>query len=748
MKNKKRWLFLLSPMLVLFSLNLVFAQVREYLIHDRGMLWETVYNNGMIARPLDPRGNEDGTVAMPQMEWPARSETIIEGKKYYGQHLSKGAGMWIIANPDGKPGITNRLWAFCGGVGGGEQVVGTWAFPLAFIKENNYPILDDGSLNPAYDPGEAEQIITAKWATSTGVTVTRVSRQWSYPDYDDMIIYEYTLEYTGSTDGDPSDIEMEDETLTDVMVAFNHTFAPSLFGYMRNYQQWKWKPGVHQSDNWACFDSDYWLIFQMDGNTGKADIPTGYLAGKPEPDADNFKEWSETGKHGGGLLSPQAPGLCILYYDTEQLAVIDTADANRNESEYVAWLKSADELDENGHIRQPWEQQRTAGWNTSHQMVEGTWLCPRIDQSRSGPTYDPHPTDEWWNGRKTFTFNAGNKAVSRVISFGPYKLSKGDKIEFSMAEVCGYGAEPGKMTEGATQTKEQFAPTPTWDKEVILTLGGKVTDHYLTDYGYPDYVNSEVRNVTQVAHKAFEAYTGQTLAYSDESGKNPMRPEENLKDGDYSKIPVPPPSPVIVVKNTATGEVKITWTRAAETFTHPHLTASLSEFRVYRSYDGMGPWKQLETVGVGNVSADQYEYLDTDPEFVLGSKAFYAVTSVDANGVESGKPNIVEHLKSVGAAEKLGKIYAVPNPYHIESGFPGSGEEDMIRFYGLTEECTIRIYSFAGQLVETIEHKDPSYSEGWMQITRNQQAVTPGVYFYVVTTVTGEQERGKLVIIK
>ena len=84
----------------------------------------------------------------------------------------------------------------------------------------------------------------------------------------------------------------------------------------------------------------------------------------------------------------------------------------------------------------------------------------------------------------------------------------------------------------------------------------------------------------------------------------------------------------------------------------------------------------------------------------------------------------------------------------MKSGFSGTGEEDMIGFYGLPEKCTIKIYSFAGQLVKVIEHDDPTYNTTWMQVTRNQQEIASGVYFYVVTTPDGEKATGKFVIIK
>ncbi|MBN2012976.1 hypothetical protein JW960_26835 [candidate division KSB1 bacterium] len=172
------------------------ADELDFRVHDRGMLHETVYNSGDIGRPWTT-GEEGNKSANPLMEWLSRSATIVDGTRYSGQHNLLGGGMYMAANPDGKPGLDNRIYAMCGAVGAGsgsETIVGQWSFPLMLEEIDNFPLLENGELNPDYDPDEAEEIIIAKWATPLGVTVTRTSRAWSYPDYDDMIIYEYELE--------------------------------------------------------------------------------------------------------------------------------------------------------------------------------------------------------------------------------------------------------------------------------------------------------------------------------------------------------------------------------------------------------------------------------------------------------------------------------------------------------------------------------------------------------------------------
>ena len=156
----------------------------------------------------------------------------------------------------------------------------------------------------------------------------------------------------------------------------------------------------------------------------------------------------------------------------------------------------------------------------------------------------------------------------------------------------------------------------------------------------------------------------------------------------------------------------------------------------------------IKTINVGEVNSEnKYEYLDVDINFKIGESRFYSVTSVDNFGNESGKTNLIEFTKKVGAVEKMGKVYAVPNPFISKSGY--AGDDGKIGFYGLPAKCTIRIFTYAGQLVETIEHEAAdSYSTEWFQTSKNGQEIASGLYLYVVTTPEGDLSTGKFVVIK
>jgi len=753
--------------LLLFS-NMVYSQVREYRIHDRGMLHETVFNTGTIGRPWQ-YGDQGNRTDVPLMEWPSRSKTIIDGIEYSGQHNIIGAGIYVTANVEGSPGRENRIYAFCGGCGTElpELPLDRWSFPISMEEIENFPILEDGSLNLDYDPDEAEEIIIAKWATPTGIQVTRTSRAWSYTDFDDMIIYEYEFEYTGDTDGRTETIEMT-TTLVDVLITFNYGFAQSMLGIQRNFGEWKYD-SYTRGDSKNFYDPDYWLGFNMVMRTGAADQETQYLAAHPEPNKDFFREFSETGLNGGGLLSPQAVGYCILYYDTDKLAIVDPDNPDRNESEKKKYLKKDDsgnyfELDENGRVLQPWnlrwftDNARSSKLYDRVTNINERWLTiwdPDYIQIHGTPSdfgYIP-PSGKGWLGRSNFLLSDAYNGAGVCSGFGPYTLELGEKIEFAVAEVVGYGATAGKMLLGG-QVNTLFAPAPTWNRKVILD-GEVMTEHYLDDYGYPDYVNSDVITVSQVAHKAFEAYLGRTIPY-DAEGLGPaegiMWPEDNPSpstNNDKYKIPVTAPAPALAIENTDKATVMITWNQEAEDFTHPRLVGPLVKYNLYRSNAGMGPWTLLASKDVGDVNSDNlYEYDDDDETFKIGEPKYYAVTSVDDKNNESGKTNIKLHNKNIASVTEFGEVYAVPNPFVGKSGFAGAGQDEAIGFYGLPKECTIKIYSYSGQLVETIEHNEDVFSTAWFQVTRNRQDIASGIYIYIVETPEGQRTTGKLIVIK
>jgi len=117
------------------------------------------------------------------------------------------------------------------------------------------------------------------------------------------------------------------------------------------------------------------------------------------------------------------------------------------------------------------------------------------------------------------------------------------------------------------------------------------------------------------------------------------------------------------------------------------------------------------------------------------------------------------------------RVSVYPNPYRIiyadahgnpttyfREGYEGHGVpkfeewDRRIHFVNLPEKATIRIFTFDGDLIRTINHPDPFLTTypsavSWDLVSRNLQAVVSGIYIWRVDAESGTQ-MGKLVIIK
>ncbi len=167
------------------------------------------------------------------------------------------------------------------------------------------------------------------------------------------------------------------------------------------------------------------------------------------------------------------------------------------------------------------------------------------------------------------------------------------------------------------------------------------------------------------------------------------------------------------------------------------------------------PYPLIQTV-VGRTSW-------TDTTVSLGMNYWYAVTAVDASGLESSRhlnriyPTASDpRLGSVTPFGSLLNVVVVPNPYDRRSERLYRLPANTITFHGLTPECRIRIYTQSGDLVTTLHHRPASGNvEQWDLLSDSRQYVAAGLYIYVVDQTKDDTGRdlglasqGKFVIIR
>ncbi len=108
------------------------------------------------------------------------------------------------------------------------------------------------------------------------------------------------------------------------------------------------------------------------------------------------------------------------------------------------------------------------------------------------------------------------------------------------------------------------------------------------------------------------------------------------------------------------------------------------------------------------------------------------------------------------AKSDLDKIRVVPNPYKAMAKWEkknpyNSGRADReLHFINLPSECTIRIFTINGELVNTIEHKTngASGTAYWNMLSKDNLAIAYGVYYYHVEAPGIGEKTGKFAVIK
>ncbi|MFA6540154.1 MAG: hypothetical protein WCT99_00985 [Bacteroidota bacterium] len=106
------------------------------------------------------------------------------------------------------------------------------------------------------------------------------------------------------------------------------------------------------------------------------------------------------------------------------------------------------------------------------------------------------------------------------------------------------------------------------------------------------------------------------------------------------------------------------------------------------------------------------------------------------------------------AVNNLDNVIVVPNPYVVSSQFelPSYRSdlrgERVLQFRNLPRECTIRIYTLTGELVQTLYKNDLKEYCEWDLKSSESARIAYGIYIYHVTTPDGGNKIGRIGIIK
>ncbi|MCG2715306.1 MAG: hypothetical protein L6422_03300 [Candidatus Marinimicrobia bacterium] len=258
---------------------------------------------------------------------------------------------------------------------------------------------------------------------------------------------------------------------------------------------------------------------------------------------------------------------------------------------------------------------------------------------------------------------------------------------------------------------------------------------------------------------------------------------EFLRDRDY-KVPSPPPKPPLMI-TTSSQQVYLNWEPSEgkinpENYIDPYRGDNSPQpfegYRVYKStVSEQGPWTLLAELDLkgnkyGNNTGIEHDYLDVG--LLNNMEYFYTVTAFSKPDSVTAFPsqesslsgNAVVAVPGTAQPETVGKVAVVPNPYRGDIAYDSynpqwekpSGtrkrwmEQDRrVQFINLPNNCDIKIYTLAGDLVYTKHHEGDIGYWDWNLTSYMGQTIGSGIYMFSVEDKSaGKVQIGKFVVIK
>jgi len=706
--------------------------------HTRGKLWETVNNIGFIgdmgAWDYEETSGIGFYPGFSGYSYPTFEEdangwiTNANFHNYRSGPAIMVKGAYTLVPPDYSPQWRDYLLYHSCFENGDHGVL--WSNPPVKRTENFI-----GS--DEFQPLLPEEMNYTEFPTSTGITVKQRSMAWSYPDYDDFIIYDYTFVNTGDMVIPAIGTTKENiQSLDEVWIVFHSGIQVSTKGQLNFHYNDEFTSSAAPAGGFGGWDqiaqggtyTDYFAVENNseDGN-GLLFYSRDYNGGRePHPDDTYGKhlDWENELKWDASfdrieLQDPACFGFVFLYRTPPEGANSDPYEADPTYFNI---------------------------YNDEQEMFNGKYL-----------DMNEHFGPNLLGGNKgLFNFithnripetNDGNMYCFYTASFGPYSMAPGDSIRLILAEVAG-----------------------------VMDLHDVITGD--PDHHYPDSSIAAIRRNVQAVRRAVKWGIGETV--------------NGIKLA--ADVPEPPPPPNCTAASVSAGSdtaiISVSWDKLAEETviidgsgeTFYDGSQDLGGYRIYRGKDPRGIWDLLidipitEATQYWNDEEGIYKYYDMDLQFGFSYRYYVEAynpnpgTWVSANGTKvdnlgelvSGDVNMSQLVWARPGPVSIDDgwdVFVVPNPYvegDPDRSFPDP-DPDKIEFRNLPEKVTIKIFSLSGDLVKTLEHGPDSYgnmygSIAWDQRTDSGLRVAPGVYIYAIESHTegtvGKRTMGKLMIIR
>jgi hypothetical protein len=589
-------------------------------------------------------------------------------------------------------------WADVDGVGEPFRVFNAYDPNTELVVPlENAALIKNYNLEDPTIPAE-EMVTGANRMVKYGIDMYFRAMAWSYPEYDDFIIFEYTLVNTGGHD------------------ITNFRFAPtaelcistgSWIGWWRDDDYYEWDL---EHEAYYFHDGRYWdaeLGTYVDYDYGLTQRDKGDPADLGAPTAITH-EFRSAG-----------------YFTYYWLDKPEKSDPTERDHMNI--------VDKN-NILQQWTRPQTDPMNDDPEIGVDTDeyflaslmydqpppLTTEDGTSLVGILTDPAP-----RARGDFEY-----MIDYIYSTGPYDMAPGDSLKFVMVVAAGM-MDYQRVMEGGVENEAHLidGADSLWAHvdaaQQLYDRGYKLphpppTPNYGTKQGMNSLLLTPVPGAVKIQWDPIsDTYVDPDYGVNDLAGYR-IYQATFRSVGPWTLVKTIPIDSVDaymdngLVAYTADGELGVGYYYGVTSYDTGHDT----------------PW--LHDVSVSSLPSLE-------------------------SGLVNGNHEPVYPLAA--PSDELDDIRVYPNPFKQTSGLTGSGEGYRMEFVNIPALCTIRIYTLAGDLVIKIEHTDESGDEAWgsraladYQVSQYMQYVAPGIYlFHVESHVSGhegESKVGKFVIIK
>jgi hypothetical protein len=571
-----------------------------------------------------------------------------------------------------------------------------------------------------------------------GVTLHKEVRQFSNEYHDNYHIIEYTFTNTGNVDGELDPPEQTIEDFYFVRIRQNQP-ADVAAGILGQGSGWG---ATTLNDEIGLGLKDYSLqgqVYQDDLRafyswTGNVPSHPWNSLGLPLLRDDNFRVFD--GDSVGRMVDHQFTGTVTLHADSRAHQPGETVPDDPDQPSHYNFISNGSPLT----VTDPDNEDYMA--NEYAEVESGRIRQTHADVVAGSPNSDPE-TPEEWKQRMANQVNEPNIDIAgriHLVAWGPYDLDPGESVTVAVARGVAGLREEAALEIGQQFKQHHRAGTPDAPIEFDANNNGTIEE---------DERQSKNMWVMSSRDSLFKMFERARRAY----------------ENDY-QVPRAPLPPREFRVTSGTDEIRLEWDTYAE--------ADPAGWELYRSRDNPEGLPRRGTVpgrdtgyelvaGMDELGPGATSYVDTEAQ--RGVEYFYYLQAVGPENTD-GSAMVPEgiRLRSNRAyaqtydpaflrrppGDELSDFQIVPNPHSINMDNQLRwSRRDQIQFLDIPGNCTIRIYTELGELVETIEHTDGSGDDEWNLTTSSNQVVVTGTYLVVVEDHdTGEEMMKKLVIIR